>query len=179
MAEWTRRKMIVGSAAFAAATLTSVASMSTESSAGPDDVDDIAQQVRRLYLAYFLREPEPGGWQFWIDSGWALIHMSDFFAQSPEFVDRYGSLTNEEFVSLVYRNVLDREAEPGGYEFWTNTLNSGTTRGWMMVGFSESPEYKQLTLPTAGTPRPPNAPTTSSSTTSTTVRPPDPGVSTP
>lgn len=178
MAEWTRRQLLVGSAAFAAATMTTVASMTTAGSAGTEDVDDIAQQVRRLYLAYFLREPEPGGWEFWINSGWALIHMSDFFAQSPEFIDRYGSLSNEEFVSLVYRNVLDREAEPGGYEFWTDTLNSGTTRGWMMVGFSESPEYKELTLPTADTPRPPNAPTTA--TTATTAAPaPDPGVSTP
>lgn len=174
MADWTRRKILVGSAAFAAATLTSVASMSTVSSAGPDDVDDIAQQVRRLYKAYFLREPEPGGWEFWIDSGWSLIAMSDFFAQSPEFIDRYGELDNEQFVSLVYRNVLDRAAEPGGFTFWTDTLNSGTTRGWMMVGFSESPEFKTKTLPTVDTPAPPT-----STTTTTTTQPPDPGVTTP
>lgn len=166
--------MLASSAAFTAAAVASIGAVATAGSAGPEeaDVDSIAQQVRRLYLAYFLREPEPGGWEFWIGSGWALIHMSNFFAQSPEFVDRYGDLGDDEFVSLVYRNVLDREAEPGGYEFWTGMLANGTTRGWMMVGFSESSEFKAKTVPTVGTPQPPT-------TTTTTTRPPDPGVSTP
>lgn len=182
MAELTRRQMLASSAAFGAAAMAGIGAVATAGSAQTeqaeiDGIDGIAQQVRRLYLAYFLREPEPGGWQFWIESGWALIHMSDFFAQSPEFIDRYGNLDNDEFVSLVYRNVLDREAEPGGYAFWTGMLADGTTRGWMMVGFSESPEFKEKTAPTATTPIPPTTPTTATST--TTTRPPDPGVSTP
>ncbi|HEV7722546.1 MAG TPA: DUF4214 domain-containing protein, partial [Iamia sp.] len=46
-------------------------------------------------------------------------------------------------VELVYENVLGRPGEGDGVAFWTGQLNSGArTRGQVMTGFSESPEYK-------------------------------------
>jgi len=104
--------------------------------------------IVRLYFAYFLRIPDYAGLMFWINaynSGWSLGGISDFFASSPEFVATYGSLTNEQFVTLVYQNVLGRAPEPGGYAFWVDELNSGRrTRGRVMLEFSESTEYKGL-----------------------------------
>jgi len=46
--------------------------------------------------------------------GTSLDEISDAFASSPEFQQTYGSLNNAEFVTLVYRNVLGRDPEPGG-----------------------------------------------------------------
>jgi hypothetical protein len=104
--------------------------------------------IVRLYFAYFLRIPDYAGLMFWINaysSGWSLGGISDFFASSPEFVATYGSLTNEQFVTLVYQNILGRAPEPGGYAFWVNELNSlRRTRGQVMLEFSESAEYKGL-----------------------------------
>jgi hypothetical protein len=104
--------------------------------------------IVRLYFAYFLRIPDYAGLMFWINaynSGWSLSGISDFFASSPEFVATYGSLTNEQFVTLVYQNVLGRAPDAGGYAFWVDELNSERrTRGRVMLEFSESTEYKGL-----------------------------------
>lgn len=105
--------------------------------------------IVRLYFAYFLRIPDYGGLQYWINqymNGMSLGSISDGFAASLEFQQRYGNLTTEEFVTLIYQNVLGRNPDPGGYTYWVGQLNSGAmTRGQLMLGFSESTEYKGLT----------------------------------
>jgi uncharacterized repeat protein (TIGR01451 family) len=103
--------------------------------------------VTRLYFAYFLRIPDYGGLLFWVSqyrNGASLDSISQGFAQSPEFIARYGSLSNADFVTLVYQNVLGRAPDPGGFAYWKGLLDSGIlTRGQVMLGFSESTEYKQ------------------------------------
>ena len=73
----------------------------------------------------------------------SLNQISETFASSPEFTANYGSLTNAAFVNLVYKNVLARPADTGGLTYWTGKLDAHSkTRGQVMVGFSESTEYK-------------------------------------
>ena len=101
--------------------------------------------VVRLYFAYFLRIPDYAGLQFWINyvrAGHGLNEVSDSFATSPEFISTYGSLSNSQFVSLLYNNVLGRAADSAGLAFWTDQLDRGAmTRGQVMMGFSESAEF--------------------------------------
>lgn len=112
---------------------------------------DLSGPVTRLYQAYFLRAPDVGGYNFWLDAyqkqnPWTFIGISNFFVISDEFKQRYGSLTNEQFVTLIYRNILNREPDPVGFEFWVNELNSGRrSAGQVMADFSESPENKLKT----------------------------------
>lgn len=105
--------------------------------------------VTRLYFAYFLRLPEYGGQMYWMTEmreGATMGSVSSGFAYSPEFQQRYGSLDNGAFVTQLYRNVLEREPEPGGLAFWKQKLDSAEmTRGDVMIGFSESPEFKGRT----------------------------------
>lgn len=104
--------------------------------------------VNRLYSAYFNRAPDRGGLFFWVDwirSGRNLGQVSDEFARSDEFIATYGSLTDADFIDLVYTNVLGRSADAAGRAFWIDRLASGLTRGQLMVGFSESPEYIEQT----------------------------------
>ena len=107
--------------------------------------------VARLYSAYFLRNPDPGGFHYWLTkkrNGTNLSAISNTFATSSEFKNRYGSLSNGAFVNLVYQNVLGRAGEPSGVTFWTNQLNAGKkTRGQVMANFSESSEYKRVSKP--------------------------------
>ena len=61
-----------------------------------------------------------------------------------EFQRRYGALGNGEFVNLIYQNILGRAPDQGGYNFWKEKLDWGQmTRGQVMIGFSESEEYRQ------------------------------------
>ena len=115
----------------------------------------LTEQVNRLYSAFFLRPPDPGGLAFWTDrrsNGWTVSRMADNFVASPEFVDRYGTLTNTEFVDLIYRNLFDRSPDAGGGAFWRGRLDAGMTRGAVMVEFSESPEYIDETGTSAASP---------------------------
>ncbi|MFV0522896.1 MAG: DUF4214 domain-containing protein [Acidimicrobiales bacterium] len=100
-------------------------------------------QVSRLYEAYFLRPPDPGGFRYWLGvraSGASLDQVSTEFAAGPEFQARYGSLNNAQFVDLVYRNVLGRGPDPSGFTYWNGRLAAGLSRGALMAGFSDSAE---------------------------------------
>jgi hypothetical protein len=104
--------------------------------------------IRRLYQAYFLREPDAGGLAYWTREyslGRSLSSISSAFAASSEFRNRYGALDNAAFVRLVYSNVLGRSPDAGGFAFWVGALEQGQTRGWVMIGFVQSPEFRNRT----------------------------------
>lgn len=114
------------------------------------EYQDLGGPITRLYRAYFLREPDAGGLSFWIreykrTNQTNFIDISNFFAISPEFVQRYGSTSNAQFVTLVYQNVLGRAPDPTGFAFWQSELDAGRrARGQVMADFSESPENKAV-----------------------------------
>ncbi|MCU1453177.1 MAG: hypothetical protein JWN46_1323 [Acidimicrobiales bacterium] len=110
--------------------------------------------VTRLYDAYFLRNPDTGGLSYWVGQlrhGRPLAAVSDAFAASPEFTAKYATLTNQAFVQLVYRNVLERNGEAKGIWFWTFELDQHQrTRGQVMTAFSESAENQANTVGIVG-----------------------------
>ena len=105
--------------------------------------------VSRIYLAYFLRIPDTGGLEFWINeklAGKTISDISDSFAASTEFQNTYGSLNNADFVNLVYTNLFNRAADSGGFAYWKGQLDNGIdSRGTVMASFSESQENITLT----------------------------------
>jgi len=101
--------------------------------------------IARLYKAYFGRPADLSGLHYWTGTGFSLGRVSDAFAGSVEFEKKYGSLTNEQFVDLVYKNVLKRKPDRLGRKHWINMLNSGTSRGKVMLEFSESKEFIKRT----------------------------------
>jgi hypothetical protein len=102
----------------------------------------------RLYRAFLGRAPDASGLRFWIGrrraGTWSLTRMADSFAASTEFTNKYGTLTNRQFVTRIYTDVLGRAADTSGVNYWTGKLDRRErTRGSVMVGFSESSEYKR------------------------------------
>ena len=69
------------------------------------------------------------------------------FIGSPEFQARYGNLNDSDFVSQLYRNVLDREPDGAEVQGWVDAIGTGTTRAQVVLGFSESAEYIEKTRP--------------------------------
>jgi len=107
-----------------------------------------AEPITRLYLAYFGRVPEFSGFKYWYTkykAGRSLSTISDFFAKSSEFDRQYGELNDSDYVTLVYLNVLARNEDFGGQNFWRGQLEGGLSRGEVMTKFSESNEYKRIT----------------------------------
>ena len=102
--------------------------------------------ITRLYYAFFQRPPDRSGLNHWSvmrRSGDRLAGVANFFAVSSEFQHTYGTLSNRQFVDLVYQNVLGRSGDSGGVTHWTAQLDEGKqSRGQVMIGFSESHEHK-------------------------------------
>ncbi|WP_421121636.1 DUF4214 domain-containing protein [Aquihabitans daechungensis] len=107
--------------------------------------------VVRVYRAFLGRAPDAGGLQFWIKrkrnvapaKTWTVTQIATEFTNSNEFKTKYGSLTNRQFVTQIYTDVLGRPADPSGVNYWTGKLDrKEKTKAQVVVGFSESNEYK-------------------------------------
>ena len=104
----------------------------------------------RLYNASFKRLPDPDGLRYWIgnfSSGKDDERaVASSFLASAEFKQRYGeNVSDSTYVNTLYKNVLGRDADTGGLNYWLGQLNSGAeTRYEVLLGFSESAENKGL-----------------------------------
>jgi hypothetical protein len=109
------------------------------------DINGNAGQVYRLYQAAFDRKPDMGGLGVWInqmDNGQSLEWVSAQFQASQEFKIKYGSnVSTNQFVTLLYQNVLHRLPDSGGLSAWKGALDAGAqSRAQVLAGFSESTE---------------------------------------
>ena len=126
----------------------STASINTSSTTSTDSRD---AQVTRLYDAVFDRAPDSEGLAFWTDAlnrGATLDAVADLLMASPEFQGRHGTADDQDFVKLLYHNVLDREADDAGLEFWTSGLQQSVVdRSDVVLAFLEASEQvAKLTL---------------------------------
>jgi hypothetical protein len=112
---------------------------------------DPAAEVFRLYNTAFERDADPTGEKYWTDILTAgtetLAQVANNFTTSTEFTQRYGALTNDAFVTLLYGNVLHRAPDPTGLNYWEGYLAADHTRGEVVAGFSESTENIALVAP--------------------------------
>jgi hypothetical protein len=109
------------------------------------DINGNAGQVYRLYQAAFDRKPDTGGLGVWInqmDNGKSLEWVSAQFQTSQEFQLKYGSnVSTDQFVTLLYQNVLHRSPDSGGLSAWKGALDAGAqSRAQVLAGFSDSTE---------------------------------------
>ncbi|GGK47241.1 DUF4214 domain-containing protein [Salinarimonas ramus] len=110
------------------------------------DLEGFAGQAYRLYEAALDRTPDHGGLGHWIaalDAGMPLLEAASGFIRSQEFRNLYGpDPDNASFVTAIYKNVLERDPEPQGFDYWLGKLTSGVTQAEVLLGFSESVENK-------------------------------------
>ena len=83
-----------------------------------------------LYIAYFNRAPDAVGLSFWgtaFANGTTLEQSAAFFIDQDETRALYAAdLSNADFATAVYDNVLGREADQDGFNFWVNALDTGS-----------------------------------------------------
>jgi cyclophilin family peptidyl-prolyl cis-trans isomerase len=102
-------------------------SLSLELSA--QDLAIYRDQVQTMYVAYYGRPGDEGGIDFWAnelaESNGNLADIISAFGNSKEFQDRFGDLDNEELVNNIFLQLLGRDADTGGLEFYVGKLESG------------------------------------------------------
>ncbi len=107
-----------------------------------------AAKVDRLYRTFFRRGPEGGGLTYWTQrrgNGHTLETIAEWFAESNEFQNRYGSGTFEDFLDQLYLDLLDREPLESGKQYWLDRLRRGdVNRGTIVVHFSEGEEAQGI-----------------------------------
>jgi len=113
------------------------------------DSSGAAGQVWRLYHAAFGRAGEATGLGAWAEAlearATTLAGVAEGFAASAEFARRWGHLDDVSFVAGLYADVLGRAPDAAGLDGWAAQLAKGTSRAEVLLGFSESAEYRAST----------------------------------
>jgi len=130
--------------------------LATEIDFGPRDAKTIAY----MYQVAFNRAPDQVGLNFWIDQretyaasfgngGLTEREVAEYFLTVDEFASRYGTngslLNNEQFVTELYTNQLQRAPDIGGLNFWTSVLdqnNPDFDRVELLIQFASADELR-------------------------------------
>ena len=111
------------------------------------DIESVKGKAYRLYKAAFARVPDSDGLKYWIkqlNAGMELREAAARFMDSLEFAAQYGiNVSDRDFLTALYLNVLGRAPDEGGFGWWLGRLTAGYARQDVLVSFSESPENKQ------------------------------------
>jgi len=112
---------------------------------------DFADDVYRLYRATLDRDPDLQGFINWSErlaDGMIFTTVVEGLTGSVEFAQTYGATNTQQFVKLLYANVLDRPPDDRGLTNWSGRLDSGEmSRAQVVQGFSQSSEFIIATLP--------------------------------
>ena len=99
----------------------------------------------RLYRAFFDRDADYAGGTYWIAQSRAGVSYDDMawgFANSQEFKNRYGTVSDRSFLRIVYVNVLHRDPDPAGFMYWDGQMANGLPRHLVVRWIAASNEFK-------------------------------------
>jgi hypothetical protein len=100
--------------------------------------------IARLYQGALSREGDSSGLGYWItqlDNGNNSADVASGFINSDEFLTNYGSdISDGQFITNLYSNMLGRAPDAAGYAYWFNEMQNGATKEQTLINFSESAE---------------------------------------
>ena len=107
-----------------------------------------AATLIRMYESLFNRAPDEDGINAHLaglENGASLHDVALGFVNSAEAEQTYGSMTNIEFIDMLYSSALDRTADVEGLNNWTAALENGfMDRADVLLGFADSTEKIEL-----------------------------------
>jgi hypothetical protein len=111
-----------------------------------DDYEKLNVFVSCLYRNFLKREPDERGLADWVDvlrfgKGTGAKVVSGFVL-SPEY--KANSLSNEEYISALYRVIFEREPDAAGLNSWLAVMENGYTYKKVLAGFINSVEFENL-----------------------------------
>ncbi len=101
--------------------------------------------VVRLYRNIFNREADEWGlndWTYRLQNGLTACDILEGFLYSEEF--EISNFSNEQYVEILYRTLLGRNADAAGKADWVGRLNAGQSRSQILAGFAYSIEFNDL-----------------------------------
>ena len=96
---------------------------------GDEDELSYRDQVQIMYVAYYGRPGDAVGLDFWAGKlekvNGNLEEIINEFGTSKEFTERFGDLDDEELINNIFLQLLGRDADSGGLNFYVNGLREG------------------------------------------------------
>ncbi|MBZ0332070.1 DUF4214 domain-containing protein [Halomonas sp. ANAO-440] len=106
----------------------------------------VVEQLALLYEAALNRAPDMNGLNYWVDrakEGHGVIDIAGYFLISDEFQSALGGERGDShYLDKLYLNVLGREADTSGSDYWMNQLQNGLTRQEVLLYFADSAENR-------------------------------------
>ena len=103
----------------------------------------VVQFAERMYTVCLGRAADAGGLAHWSKglyeqtiTGKSIVN---FFFLCNEIKSK--NLSNREYVRRIYKVMLDREPDQGGWDFWTGRLDIGASPTAVIAGFIDSREF--------------------------------------
>ncbi len=112
-----------------------------------------ASFLTRLYGGLLGRGGDARGlydWSEGLDVGLDRVSVARGFLDGPEYQGRHGAQTDAQFVATTYRELLLRDAEPAGEDFWTRQLAGGASRAEVLAAIADSAEARDAWSGTTG-----------------------------
>ena len=106
----------------------------------------VEELVTRFYTNALERQPDAAGLNSWVSQLAAKQITGAQFASgiifSAEFTSKDKS--NEDFVTILFMSCYNREPDSAGFDSWVNLLNAGQSRQFVLAGFINSQEFKNI-----------------------------------
>lgn len=111
-----------------------------------DDNQGVRGYVERLYTCVLGRGYDEPGLNDWTNrmtvGGLSAAECAEGFFESTEFKE--DSLSDSDYVELLYKVYLGRSSDPQGKAQWVDFLSSGMTRRRIRLGFVGSDEFNGI-----------------------------------
>lgn len=111
-----------------------------------DQNEGVTKFIARCYKLCLGRKGDEAGMNAWCNQ--LLTHKNTAkqaahgFIFSKEFEKK--KLSDREYVKILYRVFMDREADPAGLNSWIDVLKKGRSREHVFNGFADSSEFRKI-----------------------------------
>jgi hypothetical protein len=83
------------------------------------------ETIQKAYIAFFNRPADVGGLAYWLAVSEDERDLLAHFGNSDEYTLQFSGRTNREIVEILYQNLLARQPDAGGWDYWTYLLDHG------------------------------------------------------
>ena len=99
--------------------------------------------VERMYTTAMKRGSDKEGKEYWANELSNFNCTGEFVGLAFFLSDEMNGfgLSNKEFVTRLYKTFMDREPEKDGLDYWVTTLGNGSSRMYVVYGFTRSEEF--------------------------------------
>ena len=107
---------------------------------------NLTKFVSRIYAKAMNRKGDEAGLNYWCqqiqNKKMTPTQVAESFIYSKEFTDK--KLSNTEYIKVLYRTFMGREADKSGLNYWVGRLNRGESRKTILKSFAGCPEFQKI-----------------------------------